>query len=83
MNVKVLGPGCANCKKLYAEVEKAVAHAGLPITLEKIERIDEILKLGVMMTPALIIDGEVKCSGRVALVPEIVSWIMTAAVKSE
>ncbi len=43
MDVKVLGTGCSKCKKLYAEAEKAIAHAGLPITLEKIERIDGIL----------------------------------------
>ncbi len=82
MEVKVLGPGCAKCKKLYAEVEKAVAQAGLPACVEKVEKIDEILKFGVMTTPALVIDGEVKCSGRVAPVPEIVSWLTTAVAKN-
>lgn len=82
MNVKVLGPGCAKCKKLYAEVEKAVAQSGLPASLEKVEKIDEIMKYGVMTTPALVIDGEVKCSGRIAPVPEIVAWLTAAGAKN-
>lgn len=82
MNVKVLGPGCAKCKKLYAEVEKAVTQSGLPASLEKVEKIDEIMKYGVMTTPALVIDGEVKCSGRIASIPEIVAWLTTAAAKN-
>lgn len=82
MNVKVLGTGCANCKKLYAEVEKAVAQAGLPASVEKVEKIDEIMKYGVMRTPALVIDGQVKCSGRIAPAPEIASWLATAAAKN-
>lgn len=82
MNVKVLGPGCAKCKKLFAEVERAVAQSGLPARLEKVEKIDEIMKYGVMTTPALVIDGEVKCSGRIAQVPEILSWLTTTAAKN-
>ncbi|MBK6846320.1 MAG: TM0996/MTH895 family glutaredoxin-like protein [Proteobacteria bacterium] len=82
MDVKVLGTGCAKCKKLYAEVEKAVAQSGLSASLEKVEKLDEIMKFGVMTTPALVIDGEVKCSGRVAPVPEIISWLSTAAAKN-
>jgi small redox-active disulfide protein 2 len=82
MNVKVLGTGCDKCKKLYGEAEKAIAQSGLQATVEKVETIDEIVKFRVMTTPALVIDGEVKCSGRVAAVPEIVSWLMTAAAKA-
>ena len=83
MNVKILGTGCARCKKLYAEAEKAVAAAGVQASLEKVEKIDEIMKYGVMTTPALVVDGVVKCSGRIAQVPEIVSWLMTAGAKNE
>ena len=82
MDVKVLGPGCGRCKKLYAEVEKAVAQSGLPASLEKVEKIDEIMKYGVLATPVLVIDGQVKCSGRVAPAPEIVTWLTTAATKN-
>jgi small redox-active disulfide protein 2 len=82
MNVKVLGTGCAKCKRLYAEAEKAVASSGVAADLEKVEKIDEIMKYGVMMTPALVIDGEVKASGRIVPANEIVSWLTTAAAKN-
>jgi len=81
MKIKVLGTGCAKCKKLYAEAESAVAASGVAVELEKVERIDEIMKYGVMMTPALVIDEEVKVSGRVAPAAEIASWITGAAAK--
>jgi small redox-active disulfide protein 2 len=79
MKIKVLGTGCPKCKKLYAEAEKAIAAAGLTVELEKVERIDDIMKLGVMMTPALVVDDEVKATGRIPAAPEIASWIATAA----
>ena len=82
MDVKVLGTGCAKCKKLYAEAEKAVAASGVPAALSKVEKIDEIMKYGVMSTPALVIEGEVKCSGRIPPAAEIVSWLTTAAAKN-
>ncbi|MFH0900773.1 MAG: thioredoxin family protein [Pseudomonadota bacterium] len=79
MDVKVLGTGCAKCKKLFVEVEKAVAASGVSASLAKVEKIDEIVKFGVMMTPALVVDGEVKCSGRIPPVAEIASWLAAAA----
>ena len=75
MKIKVLGTGCPKCKKLYAEAEKAVAESGRSIELEKVENIDDILSYGVMMTPALVIDDEVKATGRISPAGEIVSWI--------
>ena len=82
MDVKVLGTGCAKCKKLYAEAEKAVAASGVAASLSKVEKIDDIMKFGVMMTPALVIDGEVKAAGRIPRVPEIVAWLMNAATRA-
>lgn len=82
MDVKVLGTGCARCKKLYAEVEKAVAASGLPASLSKVEQIEEIMKFGVMVTPALVVDDQVKCAGRIPDVLEIVTWLTTAAAKN-
>ncbi|MFC1642459.1 thioredoxin family protein [Myxococcota bacterium] len=79
MKIKILGTGCAKCQKLYAEAEKAIAASGLAADLEKVEKIDDIMKYGVMMTPALVIDEEVKATGRIPPVAEIVSWITTAA----
>jgi small redox-active disulfide protein 2 len=81
MKIKVLGTGCARCKKLYAEAEKAVAASGVGAELEKVEKIDDIMKYRVMMTPALVIDEDVKSSGRIPPSAEIVSWITTAAAK--
>jgi len=82
MKIKILGTGCPKCKKLYAEAEKAVASSGVAAELEKVEKIEEIMKYGVMMTPALVIDEEVKASGRIATAAEIVTWITTAAARA-
>ena len=81
MKIKVLGTGCAKCNKLYAEAEKAIAHSGAKAELEKVEKIEEIIKYGVMAPPALVLDEEVKSSGRVPESSEIVTWIMTAAAR--
>jgi small redox-active disulfide protein 2 len=75
MKIKILGTGCPKCKKLYAEAEKAIAAAGASAELEKVEGIDDIMSYGVMMTPALVIDEEVKASGRIASAAEIAAWI--------
>ncbi len=79
MKIKVLGTGCAKCKLLYAEAEKAIAASGISVDLEKVEKIDEIMKYNVMMTPALVVGEEVKSSGRIPATSEIVSWITTGA----
>jgi small redox-active disulfide protein 2 len=79
MKIKVLGTGCPKCKKLYAETEKAIATSGVKVDLEKVEKIEEILKFGIMATPGLVINEEVKASGRVPPCAEIVSWIAAAA----
>ena len=79
MKIKILGTGCAKCKKLYAEAEKAIASSGRTVELEKVEKIDEIMKYGGMMTPALVVNEEVKSSGRIPAPSEIVSWITSDA----
>ena len=79
MRIKVLGTGCPKCKKLYSEVERAIAASGVKADLEKVERIEEIIKYGVMMTPGLVVDGEVKSSGRVPSDSEILAWIKAKA----
>jgi small redox-active disulfide protein 2 len=79
MKIQVLGTGCARCRQLYAEVEKALSATGVPAELEKVDKIDEIVKFGVMMTPALVIDGEVKTSGRIPPSSEIAAWMVAAA----
>ena len=81
MKIKVLGTGCPKCKKLYAEAEKAIASSGIRADLEKVEKIDEIIKYGVMAMPGLVIDEEVRASGRIPKSEEIASWIQTSAAK--
>lgn len=81
MQVKVLGAGCAKCKKLYAETERAIEQAGVDAALEKVESIDDILEYGVMMTPALVIDGAVVSMGKAAPARKIVGWLTAAAAK--
>ena len=71
MIVEVLGPGCSNCKKLYALVEQAVKELKLDAKLEKIEDINVIAGYGILRTPAVAIDGVVKVSGRVPKLEEI------------
>jgi len=63
--IQVLGPGCAKCEKLKHNAEEAVQQAGVEATVEKITDINEITGFGVMMTPALAVDGEVKSVGKV------------------
>lgn len=81
MKLKILGTGCPKCKKLYAEAEAAIAASGVTAELIKIEKINEIMDYGVMMTPALVINEEVKSSGRIPTSNEIVGWITTALAK--
>lgn len=69
--VQVLGPGCPNCEKLKSHVEEAVAELGIDATVEKVTDIMKITDFGVMMTPALVVDGEVKMVGKVPSAEEI------------
>lgn len=78
MKVEVLGTGCTKCNKLYALVEQAIADTGAPAELSKVEKIDEIASYGVAFTPALVIEGEVKSSGKLPSVEKIARWLRAA-----
>jgi small redox-active disulfide protein 2 len=67
----VLGPGCPKCMKLAEAAREAATQLGLEFELEKVQDINQILSLGVMMTPALVVDGQVKVAGRVPTVEEL------------
>ena len=71
MEIKVLGTGCPKCKKLTEAAQAAVSELGLDASIEKVEDINAIMSYGVMMTPALVIDGDVKSVGKVLSVDEI------------
>jgi len=75
MKIEILGPGCPKCKKTAANAEKAVRELEIDAEVVKVEKIDEIMQYGVMMTPALAVDGEVKCAGKIPTVEEIKNWI--------
>jgi len=71
MKIQILGTGCARCKTLHANAAAAVAALGIEAEIEKIEDIQQIIKFGVMSTPALAVDGVVKLTGKVATADEI------------
>jgi small redox-active disulfide protein 2 len=71
MKIEILGTGCAKCKKTEKIVREAVKEKGLNIEIEKVEEMDKIIDRGVMMTPAVVIDGEIKIVGRVPTKEEI------------
>ncbi len=73
--LQVLGTGCPKCKKLAAQVEEAAQAAGIEYELEKVTDLTEIIKFNVMMTPALAVDGAVKCYGRVPSIDELKQMI--------
>lgn len=75
MVIKVLGTGCANCKKLEANAKEAVAKLGIDAIVEKVESIQDIMAYGVMKTPAIVVDEQVKIMGKVASVDEIIKVI--------
>ena len=71
MKVQILGTGCARCKLLTANAEKAVLELGFKAEIEKVTEISEILKFQILMTPGLAINGKVKSAGRVPVPEEI------------
>lgn len=71
MKIQILGTGCPKCKKLAENAEAAAKELGLDFELEKVTDINQIMKFGVMMTPALAVDSNVKVVGKLASVDEI------------
>ncbi len=69
--IQILGTGCPKCKKLAENAEAAAKELGIEFEIEKVTGINEIMKFGVMMTPALVVDGEVKVVGKVTSPDEI------------
>jgi small redox-active disulfide protein 2 len=71
MKIQILGTGCTKCKQLTENAETAAREMGIAYELEKVSDITEIMKFGVMATPALAVDGKVKLVGKVATPAEI------------
>ncbi|WP_416768670.1 thioredoxin family protein [Sulfurimonas sp. ST-25] len=75
MKIEILGTGCSKCNELEAKVKQAVAKSGKFLQVEKVSDLQKIMAYGVMSTPGLVIDGEVKSTGRVPSVDEILAMI--------
>ncbi|MFO7743715.1 MAG: thioredoxin family protein [Anaerolineae bacterium] len=78
MELKILGMGCPKCKRVEALAREAAQEMGVEVTVTKLENMDAILAYDVMSTPALVIDEEVKATGRIPRKEEIADWIRTA-----
>lgn len=76
--VKVLGTGCANCRNTIALVEEVAQSMGVPITLEKVDQMQDIVSYGVMATPGVVIDGKVVHAGGVPGREKIAQWFAPA-----
>ncbi|MFH1216411.1 MAG: thioredoxin family protein [Pseudomonadota bacterium] len=75
MEIKVCGPGCAKCHEAERIVREALQDADVEATVVKISDFNEIAKLGIFSTPAVLIDGQVKCVGKVPTKKDILGWI--------
>lgn len=71
MTIQILGTGCAKCDKLYKNAQQAVEELGIDAELEKVTDLGQIMAFGVMTTPALVIDGQVKVTGKAPSAEEI------------
>ena len=79
MKIEILGTRCAKCEKLAASAEAAAKRLGIEYELVKVKELSEIIRRGVMFTPAMVVDGEVKTSGKVPDEAEI-TGILTSAM---
>ena len=75
MNIKILGGGCASCKKLYENTKKAVAETGIKAEVEYITDMQKIMEYGVMKMPALVVNEQVVAMGKVLKPAEIVKLL--------
>jgi len=75
VKIEILGVGCAKCHKLEEMVRAAVGKAGVGADISKVEDIKKIMGYGVMTTPALVIEGEVKIAGKIPTEDQIKSWL--------
>jgi small redox-active disulfide protein 2 len=81
MKIQILGTGCAKCKTLTANAEQAVQELGMDAQIEKVSDIADIMKFQILMTPGLVINGQVKTAGRVPSVDEIKQMLLAAGGK--
>jgi small redox-active disulfide protein 2 len=75
VRIEVLGTGCPKCKATLVNAQKAVAELGIQAEVVKIDDLMEIVSRGVMMTPAVVIDGQIRAAGKTPTVEEIKKWL--------
>ncbi len=83
MKIEVLGPGCQKCTALAANIKTAADRLGVQYELDKVTKVTEFAKYGVMITPALVIDGKVRLSGKAASDAELTSILTTVLAEQE
>jgi small redox-active disulfide protein 2 len=81
MKLIVLGPGCPRCEKLAADTREAADQLGIEYELEKITDIKRFIEFGVMMTPGLVVDGEVKIQGKVPPIDDIKKMLVSGSTR--
>lgn len=80
MEIKILGPGCAKCGEAEKIMQAAVAESGVAATIEKISDFQQIARFGVFSTPAVVIDGVIKCVGKTPSKAEALDWLAKMGV---
>ncbi len=79
IRIQVVGPGCVNCQRLAALCQEVVSETGVAAEIEKVTEFERFTELGIMLTPALIIDGVVKSAGKIPVKSTLAHWIADAA----
>jgi small redox-active disulfide protein 2 len=79
--IKVLGPGCENCKKVDSVAHQAVAGLGMEAQFEKITNYEDIKKYPILSTPGLVINEKLVCAGRIPTVAEVTTWLADAEMQ--
>jgi len=80
INIKILGSGCANCKRLEATARKVVASLGVEAEVDKVTDFNEIMKWPILSTPGLVINDKVVSSGRIPSEDEIAAWLKAESI---
>jgi small redox-active disulfide protein 2 len=78
LSIKVLGPGCSNCKQVEAIARQAVANFGIDAQFEKVTNHAEYPKYGLMYTPGLVVNNKLVCAGRIPTEAEVMTWLASA-----
>jgi small redox-active disulfide protein 2 len=82
MKIEIFGPGCARCKQTERNVREALSASGIEAEIIKVEDVRQYAARGVVFTPAVAIDGELKCTGRIPKSEEVQEWLSHTGVRN-